>query len=198
MTKQKKIADIDIFESYCLLPTLYPTCDWLIAYGSTQKLGEIERQSDKMYPGVIKKIVVPYWLELVENNNANNIKLKPIFVNYLFFHICDPVNNWGVIEDLNGIAWVLRKMSKFPEPYVLKPREVISIINLSNNSLKIMDPNTYSLLNSVVIITEGLFQNFKGIVVEDGHEIKIDLLLSNKSMSIKIDRTKVAKIMNKT
>lgn len=186
--------DFDEFES---LPTLYPGNDWVVAHGYTGKFNEIKKQITKKLSNVIKTIAVPYWMNKSNSDKSESLVLEPIFPGYLFVDIASPLENWTYLEDIEGIFRVLTEScgnGNKKKPCLLTPFEVAYIMDLTVSSMRLSEPDVYSLKNSEVIVTEGIFRNFHGVVIEDGREIKIDLHTSARIIPIRINRLKVAKV----
>jgi transcription antitermination factor NusG len=193
----KRAQELDISE-FSSLPTLYPSENWVIAHAEANQLEKIEKQIGKDVPKIVRSLVVPYWLRIDSISEGDILIIEPLFPGYLFADIVSPAKNWCYLEDLEGIFRVLTNSSengKEKSPYVLTPFEVTYIMDLTIASMRYTEPNTYGLEGHNVVVTEGLFKNFNGVVVEDGKEVKVDLETPAKTISIRIDRLKIARIL---
>lgn len=196
MGRRQSLLELETEEIHSL-PTLYPSMNWVIAHGFPNKLEAIRKQ---LHHPEVMSVTVPFWVHVARRNEADVLAVEPIFPGYLFVDLVAPVTNWTTLEDAEGIVRVLTTnmgpvKCPYKVPYLLKPEEVAYIIGLTNDSLKLMEPETYQLLDSEVIITDGIFRNFRGTVVEDGSNLKISLDVPNRPFYVRIDRQKVAKII---
>ena len=182
------------------LPTLYPSANWIVAYGYTLRIDDVRKQLDVFNTNerIIKTVTTPSWVHFDVKKGVEVMITEPIFPGYFFIDLRCPKTDWGCLDEIEGISKVLITSvnKKEPEtPYRLTPFEVAHIMQLTATSLDLVEPESYKLLGSEVIITDGLFKDFQGTVVEDGHTIRVEVKLKNRAFAIRIERHKVAKII---
>ena len=182
------------------LPTLYPSTNWIIAYGYTSKIDDVRKQLDvfNVHERIIRTVTTPFWIHYDLKRGAEVIITEPIFPGYFFVDIRCPVSDWGCLDEIEGISRILTSSvgKKDPEcPYCLTPYEVARIMQLTATSLELVEPETYKLLGSKVIVIDGLFKDFEGKVVEDGQNVLVEITIKNRSFALRIERHKVAKII---
>jgi len=183
------------------LPTLYPSTNWIVAYGYTVRINEVRKQLEVFNTNaqrIIKTVTSPFWIQTSRKNSVEVIIAEPIFPGYFFVDIRCPESDWGCLDEIEGISKVLTTTAdrKAPEiPYQLTPFEVAYIMQLTASSLELIEPAVYSLLGSKVIVIDGLFKDFQGTVVEDGHTVRVEIKLESRTFAIRIERHKVAKII---
>lgn len=178
------------------VPTLYPSPNWVIAQVYNQNYENTCTQIQEIFGDVspIRATVVPHWITTDYRNGTEVILIEPIFPGYVFVDLAAPCVNWTALDETGSMLRILTESNIHQKkPYRLTTEEVIHVIDLTTDSLQLISPATYELLGYEVVITEGLFRDFSGVVVEDGNTVKVELKHESRVLQVRIDRDKVAK-----
>lgn len=177
------------------VPTLYPSANWIVAQVYNQNYDDTCRHIQQTFgeTSPIRATTVPHWITTDYRNGAEVVLIEPIFPGYVFVDLVAPTVNWTALDDSESFMRVLTSNTVQKKPCLLTTREVVRIIELTTDSFQLISPETYELLGHEVVITEGIFRDFAGIVVEDGNTVKVELKNESRVLQVRIDREKVAK-----
>ena len=185
-----------------LLPfyTLYPSTNWIVAFGYASGLDLIRKQICKLnqQQKIVKEIVVPEWIQTRLTKQGIVYVKKPIFSNYLFIDVVSLDNpEWRTLEEVKGINEVLSETYKDVEtklekkkPFTLSFGEIAHIIRLSAKTLiSLQQTDKRSLIGKTVDIITGPFSDLTGVVIDEkSTTVKVELAVLHAILPIELPK----------
>lgn len=121
-----------------------------------------------------------------------NVKLEPLFPNYLFVSLDPNVANFNAVRSTRGVASFIR----FGNHYTQVADSIISALRTKLEACNVVDDNLSPKVGDKVIINEGAYQGIEAIFSSsDGMERSIllvklleqeaSLTIDNKSFNLK-------------